>query len=174
MNVRGKLFLLWLLLLVCFAVSVIGIAVYFSIPRLPETLVWERVDSLGIEQPILLACNVERAQCYTWQGVQTSSDTVVPYVSSKPPVGPTLFWLVRDAQGVTRAFVPEHPGHLECVVGFNSERQVFYDPCYGSKFRLNGAYLEGPSPRGLNWYPVRVENGNVWIEFKLVQGELHP
>ncbi len=40
--------------------------------------------------------------------------------------------------------------HLGCLPKWNAVNTRFECPCHGSKFTLNGGYIEGPAPRGLD------------------------
>lgn len=71
-----------------------------------------------------------------------------------------------------RAFSPIST-HLGCFVWWHEESQRFEDPCSGARWERDGAYREGPAPRALDYYPVRVENGDVLIDFQLMRGAEH-
>ncbi len=51
--------------------------------------------------------------------------------------------------------------HLGCLV--NTIDQGFYCPCHGSQFGPRGEVWSGPAPRNLDWLPVRVRGGRVWV-----------
>lgn len=56
--------------------------------------------------------------------------------------------------------------HLGCSVGFDVEKQRFHCPCHHGLFDMRtGAVLGGPPPRGLDTLPVKVENGEVHIQY---------
>lgn len=42
--------------------------------------------------------------------------------------------------------------HLGCTV--RQEKEVFFCPCHGSYFDINGFVLSGPAPRALNWTSI--------------------
>ncbi len=55
--------------------------------------------------------------------------------------------------------------HLGCRVPFCESSDQFECPCHGSVFNRAGEYREGPAPRGLDHYPVEVdETGVVYID----------
>jgi Rieske Fe-S protein len=54
------------------------------------------------------------------------------------------------------AFNAECP-HLGCFVDFNPSDQHFECPCHKSAFSLDGAKLYGPSRRGLDALPVKIQ-----------------
>lgn len=51
--------------------------------------------------------------------------------------------------------------HLGCLV--NTVDEGFFCPCHGSEFGPRGEVYSGPAPRPLPWYPVRVQNDQVWF-----------
>lgn len=46
--------------------------------------------------------------------------------------------------------------HLGCLPKWVPTNERFECPCHGSKFRANGTYIEGPAPRGLDRFPVKI------------------
>lgn len=54
--------------------------------------------------------------------------------------------------------------HLGCRVPFCETSGRFECPCHGSVFNRRGEYLEGPAPRGMDSFPVRVEGGKVLVD----------
>ena len=46
--------------------------------------------------------------------------------------------------------------HLGCLPKWVPGNTRFECPCHGSKFRINGSWIEGPAPRGLDRFPVVV------------------
>jgi cytochrome b6-f complex iron-sulfur subunit len=53
--------------------------------------------------------------------------------------------------------------HLGCRVPFCESSGQFECPCHGSVFSRGGDYLSGPSPRGMDQYPVELEEGLLYI-----------
>ncbi len=47
------------------------------------------------------------------------------------------------------------PNHW-CLVNWSHSNHRFEDPCYGAKFQLDGTFIEGPSARDLDRYPLAV------------------
>lgn len=52
--------------------------------------------------------------------------------------------------------------HLGCLV--NSVDEGFFCPCHGSEFGPHGEVLSGPAPRNLDWLPVRLHHGRLWVQ----------
>ena len=44
--------------------------------------------------------------------------------------------------------------HLGCTLRYNQRSRRFECPCHGSKFDLNGLFIEGPAPRGLDRFAI--------------------
>lgn len=72
-------------------------------------------------------------------------------------------FLTRDADGEIVALA-EKCTHLGCRVPFCNSSGQFECPCHGSVFNRLGEYRAGPAPRGLDRYPVEVENGLLVID----------
>jgi len=102
--------------------------------------------------------------------------------ASKVPLdSPTLFkatvkrttgWIVNEEQ--IAAFVLTEDGrefiamsnictHLGCRVRWIAERQQFLSPCHNGVFDKYGNVVSGPPPRPLDRYPVKEENGQLFI-----------
>ena len=47
--------------------------------------------------------------------------------------------------------------HLGCLPKWSVVNHRFECPCHGSKFQLNGVYIEGPAPRGLDRFVVTIK-----------------
>jgi cytochrome b6-f complex iron-sulfur subunit len=54
--------------------------------------------------------------------------------------------------------------HLGCRVPFCESSGRFECPCHGSIFNLKGEYVEGPAPRGMDMFPVRIEGEQVLVD----------
>lgn len=50
--------------------------------------------------------------------------------------------------------------HLGCLPKWVDTNNRFECPCHGSKFELDGAYIEGPAPRRLDRFPVTITFDN--------------
>jgi len=70
------------------------------------------------------------------------------------------FWLVHTDEGVKALYMV--CTHLGCLYKWSDANTQFECPCHGSKFTLDGDYIEGPAPRSLDQFEVQVvENGTV-------------
>lgn len=54
--------------------------------------------------------------------------------------------------------------HLGCRVPFCELSGQFECPCHGSVYNIKGEYLQGPAPRGLDRFPIRVEGDEVFVD----------
>jgi len=59
--------------------------------------------------------------------------------------------------------------HLGCSVPKCDSSKLFECPCHGSKYRLHGEYYAGPAPRGLDRFPITVENDKVVVDTGALQ-----
>ena len=53
--------------------------------------------------------------------------------------------------------------HLGCAFHWDDEKKNFLCPCHTSTFSLDGKVLDGPAPRPLDRYQVKVENGKLLL-----------
>lgn len=72
------------------------------------------------------------------------------------------FYLTR-VEGELVALYQRCP-HLGCRVPFCESSGRFECPCHGSIFNLKGEYLAGPSPRGLDRFPLEVTQEGVVVD----------
>ena len=57
--------------------------------------------------------------------------------------------------------------HLGCSFSFDTAKQQFHCPCHHGLFAVkDGAVLGGPPPRPLDTLPVKVENGEVHVQYQ--------
>jgi cytochrome b6-f complex iron-sulfur subunit len=54
--------------------------------------------------------------------------------------------------------------HLGCRVPFCQQSQWFECPCHGSKYNRAGEYRDGPAPRSMDRFAVKVVNGQVQVD----------
>jgi cytochrome b6-f complex iron-sulfur subunit len=70
---------------------------------------------------------------------------------------------VTSYQGVLVALYQKCP-HLGCRVPFCDSSKRFECPCHGSAFNIKGEYVQGPSPRGMDRFPVRIDGDQVLVD----------
>lgn len=83
-------------------------------------------------------------------------DTVTAFPSGQ-------FYLARLADGGFLALHRECT-HLGCTVPWDASTRRFVCPCHASTFDVAGRVLASPAPRPLDYYPVRIENGQVKVD----------
>lgn len=70
---------------------------------------------------------------------------------------------VTDGGQATLMAIYQRCVHLGCRVPFNVGPQRFQCPCHGSNYTFWGEYILGPAPRGLDRFPLRIDNGRVLV-----------
>ncbi len=83
---------------------------------------------------------------------------------------PTDVIVVLQEGETPLVFLARSP-HGGCLLRWDSQTEQFDDPCYGSRFTLDGEYVAGPSPRGMDQLRAEVRGSVVWIQGKIVYGE---
>jgi len=53
--------------------------------------------------------------------------------------------------------------HLGCSVPWEGAEDQFHCPCHGSLFSKVGEVQGGPAPRPMDYFPVTIENGEVFV-----------
>ena len=74
-------------------------------------------------------------------------------------------WLVRSAGGQIRAFSTVCP-HLGCGIDWDARAEKFACPCHQSTFALDGACLNGPSPRDLDELDVVTTASEIRVRYQ--------
>ena len=70
---------------------------------------------------------------------------------------------VTSAAGALVALYQKCP-HLGCRVPFCDSSGRFECPCHGSIYNIRGEYVQGPAPRGMDRFPIRIDNGKVLVD----------
>jgi menaquinol-cytochrome c reductase iron-sulfur subunit len=96
--------------------------------------------------------------------VQLSADRVRDAWALADDVPLGAAWVRRTENGDVQAFTQACP-HLGCAIEFDGGEGVFKCPCHRSAFGLDGEKITGPSKRGLDPLPVKVEDGRVKLTF---------
>jgi Rieske Fe-S protein len=84
------------------------------------------------------------------------NNSVFPFRSGK-------FYLVRTKNGGFLA-LSLNCTHLGCSVMWDKEKQEFLCPCHASSFDIMGNVIHPPAPRALDYYPVILKEGEVWVD----------
>lgn len=56
-----------------------------------------------------------------------------------------------------------------CLYAWNEPNMRFEDPCWGSKYWLNGTVVESPATRDLDRYAFRVRGGEILVDTSTVE-----
>lgn len=73
-----------------------------------------------------------------------------------------IAWVVRTDAKNAVAYSAQCT-HLGCAYHFEEKRLQFVCPCHDSIFAIDGKVLDGPAPRPLDRYHVRVDGGKLLI-----------
>lgn len=57
--------------------------------------------------------------------------------------------------------------HAGCEVAWEQSMNRFSCPCHESYFAADGSRLSGPSPRGLDALPTRVQDGKLQVQYRI-------
>ena len=85
----------------------------------------------------------------TFGGVFTYPPDKIPGVEKDPVSVPDgRFWVSNPSDGfiILYAVCP----HLGCLPKWSESNHRFECPCHGSKYQLDGHYIEGPAPRSMD------------------------
>jgi len=74
---------------------------------------------------------------------------------------PDEVWVLKE-KGDFVVYAPQCT-HLGCHYHWDSSKQSFLCPCHGGIFSKDGKVVSGPPPLPLQRYPVKVENGSLFI-----------
>ena len=72
-------------------------------------------------------------------------------------------WVVRQGAQVT--VFNGRCTHLGCAYSWQPDRSRFFSPCHAGVFAMDGRVVAGPPPRPLDPLPIRVEAGNLLIQY---------
>ena len=81
----------------------------------------------------------------------------LPSKGSAPVNYPKVkLWLSNTDQGLMAIY--KVCTHLGCLYSWSDQAGKFICPCHGSQFQRDGTYIQGPAPRYLDRFVVRIEN----------------
>lgn len=73
------------------------------------------------------------------------------------------FYLVHLKSGGFLA-VSNQCTHLGCSVPWDKKEGKFICPCHASQFDITGKVLSSPAPRALDYYKIKITNGQLLID----------
>jgi Rieske Fe-S protein len=77
---------------------------------------------------------------------------------------PHSIYAVKQSDTQITVYSPVCP-HLGCQVFFDRQNKQYVCPCHGSIFAADGARVSGPSPRGLDVLPSKIDKGGLWVQW---------
>lgn len=172
MSTREKLLLVWALGMT--SLALVGGIILFQMlqPQIPASVRIGSAQEFVIGSHTLLECDRYAKYCRRIHSSSELAENMRFHDQYPSEFEAPWIWIARESENDWKALIAVSP-HRGCFVDWFQEENRFREGCYGSKWMRDGTYLEGPSPRGLDSYPVRVENGDVLIDFKLVRGKHH-
>ncbi|NWF67968.1 MAG: ubiquinol-cytochrome c reductase iron-sulfur subunit [Chloroflexi bacterium] len=86
----------------------------------------------------------------TFGGVFKFDPTRIPETPGAAPISEPIgrFWVSHTDEGVLALYAV--CTHLGCLPKWVDTNGRFECPCHGSKYRLDGSWIEGPAPRGMD------------------------
>jgi cytochrome b6-f complex iron-sulfur subunit len=72
------------------------------------------------------------------------------------------FYIVRNEAGLLAIY--QKCTHLGCSVPWAEAEGQFHCPCHGSLYNQVGEVIGGPAPRPMDIFPVKIQNGEVWVD----------
>jgi len=86
----------------------------------------------------------------TFGGIFTFDPAEVPMAGEAPVSVPAGRFHVSHIEDDSLVVLYQVCTHLGCIPKWVDTNYRFECPCHGSKFELNGKYIEGPAPRSLD------------------------
>ncbi len=74
-------------------------------------------------------------------------------------------YVTKNNQGKVSVLSSVCP-HLGCTIPWNKDKRQFICPCHGATFNPEGARLNGPSLRGMDFLETQVRDGQLLVRFQ--------
>ena len=88
-------------------------------------------------------------------------DSIEPGTVKAIPEGMLYLCRLEDSSFIA---LSRNCTHLGCTVPWDGTEGKFVCPCHGSTFDRKGLVLTSPAIRPLDYYPIRIENGQIRID----------
>ncbi|MCL5999594.1 MAG: ubiquinol-cytochrome c reductase iron-sulfur subunit [Chloroflexi bacterium] len=139
MSRREFLYYVWGASMALFLAETVGVSVLFALPRFREGHFGGKIKINAADFPAVNAAPVAHNE--------------------------GKFWMVTTDQGIIAHY--KVCTHLGCIYKWDDLGKRFACPCHGSQFQLNGDWITGPAPRGLDRFALEVydQNDNLIAEF---------
>lgn len=86
---------------------------------------------------------------------------------------PTDVYIVLMSGMTTPSVFLARSPHGGCIVEWRPDEELLVDPCFGSRFDLEGQYMWGPAQRDLDKLPSKIQNGMIWVRNEIIYGDPH-
>ncbi|MBI3159490.1 MAG: Rieske 2Fe-2S domain-containing protein [Chloroflexi bacterium] len=97
----------------------------------------------------------------------------LPEVNTSPLNYPKVkFWLSHTEEGIYALY--KVCPHLGCLYGWSDQEFKFICPCHGSQYEYNGTYIQGPAPRSLDRFVIRIVDGQTGEELAVTPDDGGP
>lgn len=80
-------------------------------------------------------------------------------------------WVIKHADAQATVFSPTCT-HLGCQFSWDAATKTFICPCHASIFAMSGKVLGGPAPRALDALEYKIENGELYVEWRSFESGL--
>jgi menaquinol-cytochrome c reductase iron-sulfur subunit len=74
-------------------------------------------------------------------------------------------WIVKQSDTQFTAYNGRCT-HLGCAYSWQTEQNQFTCPCHAGVYALDGHVLAGPPPRPLDTLPVRIDDGEIQVQYQ--------
>ncbi|MBL8175493.1 MAG: ubiquinol-cytochrome c reductase iron-sulfur subunit [Bryobacterales bacterium] len=74
----------------------------------------------------------------------------------------TSAWVLKKSASEVIAFSPQCT-HLGCAFRYEEQKKTFLCPCHTSNFDMDGKVIDGPAPRPLDRYQVKVDGNKLLL-----------
>jgi cytochrome b6-f complex iron-sulfur subunit len=145
MNRREFLFYIWSASIALSLAGTGGAILWFAYPRFRE-------GEFGGEFPI--------------------ATSALPAPEAAPEDNPAgRYWLVNSGGGILAIY--KVCTHLGCLYKWVPSQDRFECPCHGSKYEKDGTWIEGPAPRSLDRFVIRVLDANDDVIAETQEGDMN-
>lgn len=120
------------------------------------------VMALGQASGIIIWFMLPRFREGEFGGVFRLAGSDIPEQGAAPANRPDgKFWLSNAPEGLVALY--KVCTHLGCLYAWVNNNGRFECPCHGSKYELDGTWIEGPAPRSLDRFvmTITLNSGNV-------------
>jgi cytochrome b6-f complex iron-sulfur subunit len=70
--------------------------------------------------------------------------------------------IIKDEEDNFKAFSATCT-HLDCTVQYKKEEKIIWCACHNGKYDMQGRNIEGPPPRPLDKYMIKIKNNEIFV-----------